>query len=261
MLSDKAKELFAKLDLEYEPIAIKFSYNCPAGFEELTESRQFCSYLKVAQTSDKPFFIRMSTDACLGKCVLGYEPFEDKCQAGIVGFERSLFGSQAANARLYHHITILKSGVANYVTFSKVSQCTFNPDLIIFVAPVEKAALIMRASSWVSGDPWESKSSVALSCAWTYAYPFVSGKVNTCMTGMHFGLTKQKLYPAGLHMITVPYQKIDEVVRGLDEMDWVYVAMREDEEGKEIAKAVDAKLKAYDDPEAVFDFSERCTHA
>lgn len=70
----------------------------------------------------------------------------------------------------------------------------------------------MRATSYISGDLWESKSSCVLSCAWMYAYPYIEGKVSFCITGMHHGVKRRKLYPEGRHMISIPYQKLDEVV-------------------------------------------------
>ncbi len=261
MLNEHAKELIAKLDLELVPVAIKFSHNVPEGYDHSNKRLAFCGYLKDVQVEQKSYYIKTTDDACLGKCVLGAEPFEEKCQAGLVGFERSFWRTPAANARLYHEITTLKAGCCNYVTFSPVAECSFDPDLILFVVPTDKAALIMRATSWVSGDVWESRSSVALSCAWLYSYPYVTGKVNFCITGMHYGLARQHLYPAGLHIISVPYQKIDEMISGLDEMDWVYMAMRTDEEGKKIAQAVDRKLALLADTAQAFDFSERCRHA
>ncbi len=94
-----------------------------------------------------------------------------------------------------------------------------------------------RDSSYISGDLWESRTSHALSCAWTYAYPYVSGKVNFCITGMHHGMKRRKVYPEGMHIISIPYQKILEVVTALDEMDWELIAMKEDQESKDILAA------------------------
>ena len=44
-------------------------------------------------------------------------------------------------------------------------------------------------------------------------------------------MKRRKVYPAGLHIISIPYQKLDEVVTALGEMPWVLPAMREDPEG------------------------------
>lgn len=104
------------------------------------------------------------------------------------------------------------------------------------VADLPKAEILMRATSYISGDFWESKSSPVISCAWMYAYTVISGKVNHITTGYYHGLRRRKAYPAGLEMIAIPFQKIDEVVAALGEMPWTAIAFREDEKSKEELK-------------------------
>ena len=87
-------------------------------------------------------------------------------------------------------------------------------------------------ASYISGDLWESKSSPVISCAWMYAYPVISGKVNHITTGFYHGLKRRKAYPAGLRMISIPYQKLPEFFAALGEMDWTTIAFREDAESK-----------------------------
>ena len=90
----------------------------------------------------------------------------------------------------------------------------------------DMADIVMRATSYISGDLWESKSSSVLSCAWTYMYTWLSGKVNHCQTGMHHGMGRRKVYPKGLHIVSVPYQKLDEVCLALRQMDWQLISFR-----------------------------------
>ena len=116
--------------------------------------------------------------------------------------------------------------------FCPAEKCDFDPDLLFFIADLPQADIIMRATSYISGDLWESKSSPVISCAWMYAYPIISGKVNHITTGFYHGLKRRKAYPAGLRMISVPFQKFDEFFAALKEMDWTLIAFREDEESK-----------------------------
>lgn len=46
------------------------------------------------------------------------------------------------------------------------------------------------------------------------------------------GLKRRKAYPAGLRMISIPYQKLPEFFAALGEMDWTTIAFREDAESK-----------------------------
>ena len=155
--------------------------------------------------------------------------------SGLVGKNFGAYRTPAANARLYYEAPMLKLGAVNFVLFCPVSLCEFNPDLIVCVADAEKTEILLRASSYISGDLWESKCSYVMSCAWTYIYPYLSGKVNHLFTGMHLGLRKFGDYPAGLHIITIPYQKLPEMTEALSEMEWELPLFRtgDGEEGAE----------------------------
>ena len=63
-----------------------------------------------------------------------------------------------------------------------------------------------------------------------YAYPIISGKVNHITTGFYHGLKRRGTYPAGLVMISIPFQKTDEVCSALSQMPWTPIAFRKDEE-------------------------------
>ncbi len=232
MLSKEAKKAFADLQLPYCAVAVKFCRNRPENYQQAEGTDVFCSFVKKAQDENRAFFTTMDNDKCMGKVVLGMTDLETNHGSGQVGYEMGVFRTPAANARLYHEATMLKRGVCNFVVFCPVALCDFDPDLVICIASTEKAQLLLRATSYISGDLWESKCSYVMSCAWTYAYPYVSGKVNHLFTGMHLGLQIRKSYPQGLHVITIPYQKLDEVVTALTEMEHTPLELLTDAESK-----------------------------
>ena len=81
-----------------------------------------------------------------------------------------------------------------------------------------------------------------------FTYPYISGKVNYVVSGLEHGMARRKVYPHGRMLITIPYQKIDEIVTALDQMDWKLIAMREDEAGKdEMKKRMDGWAEKTDD--------------
>ncbi len=232
MLSIKTRELFEKLGLDYPAVAIKYCYAQPENTRHLNKKLSFCQFLKEAQDSGEKFFVTKDDDNCFGKMALGMIPEPPLAASGQAGFDFGVFKTPAPNARLYSMIPKLERGAHNFVVFAPVSICDFDPDIIIAMAKTDKAEILMRATSYISGDLWESKSSSVLSCAWLYAYPYISGKVNYCITGMHHGLKRRKVYPEGYLIISIPFQKLGEVAQALSEMDWRLIAMREDEESK-----------------------------
>jgi uncharacterized protein (DUF169 family) len=243
MFDEKAKKAFAELELPYSAVAVKFCRNRPEGYDQAEGIDVFCSYLKKVQVENKAFYTTAENDKCMGKVVLGMTDLETNHGSGQVGCAMGVFRTAAANARLYYEATMFKRGVCNFVVFCPMALCDFYPDLVICVAPTEQAQLLLRATSYSSGDLWESKCSYVMSCAWTYAYPYVSGKVNHLFTGMHLGLQLQGAYPPGLHIITIPYQKLDEVVTALNEMEKVPLDLRKDPESKQKSTALRARLE------------------
>ena len=208
MLSQKAKDLFAKLEMDYPAVAIKYSYAMPENTTHTDKTLSFCEFVKEAQVTGKKFFITKDDDNCFGKMALGMIPKPPLGASGQAGYDFGVFKTPAPNARIYNSMTTLVPGSVNFVIFSPVAICDFDPDLIICVAEVEKAEIIMRATSYISGDFWESKCSSVLSCAWMYSYPYVSGKVNFCITGMHHGMKRRGTYPPGRHIIAIPLSLI-----------------------------------------------------
>jgi len=240
-MNQDAKDLFKKLMLPYPAVAVKYCHSCPEGVEHVGETLSFCQFVKKAQDTGREFYITKDDDDCFGKMVLGMTPKQGFAASGQVGYDFGVYGTPAANARLYNLIPTLVPGACNFVVFSPVEVCSFFPDLVICVAQAAQADIIMRATSYISGGLWESKSSPVLSCAWLYAYPYISGKVNFCITGMHHGMKRRKVYPMGLHIIAIPFEKLDEVVKALGEMDWELIAMKEDEASKALLRQKMAK--------------------
>ena len=244
MFGEQAKKAFADLNLTYSAVAVKFCYNKPAGYEQADGQAPFCTFLRKAQDENRAFYTTVDNDACMGKCLLGMQEFDAGHSCGLVGDMRQIYRSASQNALIYHKAPCLKPGSCNYVLFAPVSICKFEPDLVICIADTEQCALLLRATSYISGDLWESKCTYVMGCAWTYTYPFVSGKVNHLFTGMHLGMKMLGVYPAGLHIISIPFQKIDEVVTALTEMRKVPIGSRpEDKEDPTEANALTAQIE------------------
>ena len=228
MLSQKAKDLFAKLDMEYQPIAIKCHYCQPKGIDHVDEVMPMCAFPEKAGREDRRFYATVDDDNCFGKLIFGMVDEDSLAASGQAGMDFGVYKTQAPNAVLYHNLSKLKRGAANYIEFCPVHLCDFDPDLILCVAEIEKADILMRAASYINGDIWESKSTCVLGCNWMFGYPYVSGKINHFVTGMGHGMRRIGQYPAGRMVISIPFGRIDQVVTGLDEMRWDLICMSED---------------------------------
>lgn len=187
----------------------------------------FANTSEKVQKTKETFYITQDNDACYGRMALGMISKPPVTASGQAGKDFEMYRTTSACRKLYQELPVIEPGTINYVIFFPVKNCNFDPDLIPCIAGTEKADILMHATSYISGDFWESKSSPVISCAWMYAYPVITGKVNHITTGFYHGLRRRKAYPAGLRMIAIPFQEIDEVVQALDEMPWTAIAFRE----------------------------------
>lgn len=229
-ISDENKKTLMALPCKYVPVAVKFYAVKPENFglkyKHTDKRMSLCQFVSYAQKTHSSFYIDKTNEDCMGRTVLGMVQEPPLGASGQAGFDFGVFRNQNANSRLYYNIPIAIRDTINYVIFSPIDQCEFNPDVVVFVGDSDMADIVMRATSYISGDLWESKSSSVLSCAWTYMYTWLSGKVNHCQTGMHHGMGRRKVYPKGLHIVSVPYQKLDEVCLALRQMDWQLISFR-----------------------------------
>jgi len=232
-MKEQYRKLIRDLNLGIPAIAIKMCFEKPEGVAHYEGDKlAFCQYVKEAQLRDKPFYITVDDDACYGKLAMGMIDKPPVTASGQAGFDFGVYKTPSANQQLYQKLPILEPHTVNYVMFARAVDCEFDPELLFFVTTVKEADVIMRATSYISGDLWESVSSPVLSCAWMYAYPIISGKVNHITTGLYHGLKRRKAYPEGLRMISIPYRKHPEFFTALEEMDHTLIAFREDEESK-----------------------------
>ena len=229
-ISDENKKTLMARPCKYVPVAVKFYAVKPENFglkyKHTDKRMSLCQFVSYAQKTHSSFYIDKTNEDCMGRTVLGMVQEPPLGASGQAGFDFGVFRNQDANSRLYYNIPIAIRDTINYVIFSPIDQCEFNPDVVVFVGDSDMADIVMRATSYISGDLWESKSSSVLSCAWTYMYTWLSGKVNHCQTGMHHGMGRRKVYPKGLHIVSVPYQKLDEVCLALRQMDWQLISFR-----------------------------------
>lgn len=232
MLTGEQKALIAKLELPCPGIAIKFRFEKPDVPHYSGKKVAFCQYLKHAQDTGEHFYITVEDDDCYGKMVLGMIDKPPVTASGQAGYDFGCYQSPIGCQQLYQKLPIVEPHTINYVEYCPIETCDFDPDLLFFVADLPQADILMRATSYISGDLWESKSSPVISCAWMYAYPIISGKPNHITTGFYHGLKRRKAYPAGMRMLSVPFQKIPEFFAALERMDWTLIAFREDEESR-----------------------------
>ena len=220
MLSDRTRAVLDKLNLDIQPVAVKFLLDPPEWAERTDKVQSLCMYMSEAVKEDRCICVTAENDSCVGKAFLGFEPIPPAEGSGALGVKLGAFYDCSANGRLYHLVPRLELGCHRCVVFCPLSKCEFDPDVIVVVCDMHQADKIMRANTYFSGDLWESKGNVVMSCAWELVYPFISGKINHMIAGMAFGQKMLKPFPEGMHIISIPFQKIREITDAMEAMPW-----------------------------------------
>jgi uncharacterized protein (DUF169 family) len=78
--------------------------------------------------------------------------------------------------------------------------------------------------SYSTGEIWSSNVTTVGACAWTFVYPYQSGRVNYVATGLTFGLKARRTYPEGWVIVIIPYHWIPTITKNLEKMEWVLPA-------------------------------------
>jgi uncharacterized protein (DUF169 family) len=213
--------IFNKLQLERSPVAIKYEFFEPEGVEQLDRSLALCEMVKEASQRDKPFFISRDNEECAGKCALGMMEGPVWGEAGEIGERMDLFQDGRANRHCTTHYKTFKPGTINYAVYSRLELLKFEPDLLVFVGPVEQVEPVLRAMTYSTGEMYQSKSTIVFQCSWLYTYPVITQEINYVITGMSFGMKAREVYPDGLAIVSVPWNWIPTIAENLKEMKLV----------------------------------------
>ncbi len=219
--------IYKKFDFERSPVGIKYLYKKPEGLDQLglDKSMSFCERVKEAQLSGDPFYItKENIEECVGKFLLGMEDMAAFAESGQIGAALHIYQEPRVNSRLYQYIPRLDRGIVNYVAFSPLDKLTFEPDVLIITANHSQGEIVMRAMTYSTGEVYNSKTTNVMGCAWSYIYPYQSGKVNYLIPEMIHGMKARQVFPGGSLLISIPYQWLPTMTQNLQEMKWVLPA-------------------------------------
>ena len=211
--------ILEKFDFEKPPVGVKFLPFKPQGLERPGKLLDLCEMLVEAQKG-KAFYVTKDDFTCIGTMLLGMREMDPKSESGLVGPKLGVFKEARANRRIYQSLPRLSSNLINYLSFAPLDKMDFDPDILIILASVSQAEILNRARSYTSGEPWSAKATSVAGCAWLYIYPYLTGEINLTVTGFGFGMKARRLFPEGRILMTIPWDRIGDVLQNLSEMEW-----------------------------------------
>jgi uncharacterized protein (DUF169 family) len=250
MSSGQDYSIFDEFDFEKKPVGVKFLTTLPEGIGKLDKVLDFCEMLVEAQEG-KAFYATREEFTCIGPLLLGMVEEDPIFESGQVGPKLGAFKEVRANRRIYQHLPRLKKGVINYVVFAPLDKMTFEPDVLVLLASVTQAEILLRAGSYATGEVWSARGTTVAGCSWLYLYPYLTGETNLTVTGLGFGMRARRLFPEGMMLLSVPWDRLPGLIDNLREMDWEPPAFTLGREGhKKNVKRILGELQRKNSPSA-----------
>ncbi len=228
--------IYKKFNFEYLPVGVKFLAVKPEGIKQLDKTMALCEMMNEAQRRGSAFYIDKDNEDCAGAMILGMAAPTPMAGGGELGVKWGIYQEARVNERLVAGSPKITPGNINYVVFSPLEQINFEPDLLFLVATVSQAEIVLRAVSYSTGELWSSQATSGGACAYLFAYPYLSGKVNYITTGLTLGLKGRRVYPEGLLLFSIPYDQIPIITQNLEKMEWVLPAYTDDTREKFLAR-------------------------
>lgn len=220
--------ILEKFGFDLPPVGVKFTTRRPDGVGRLEEKTALCEMLVKAQQGNA-FYADAKSHTCgAGLYVLGQEEAPAPFISGEFGAGLKIFEEPRSAARLYHHLPRIEKKVVDFVTFAPLDKISFDPDLLVILADAGQTEILLRAYSYRTGKPWVSRFSPAIGCAWTYAYPYLTGELNYSITGLGHGMRRRKLFQEGRQIISIPFDVLTPLLETLRIMPWVLPAYEKD---------------------------------
>lgn len=214
-----------KLGLEQQPIGMKFLFNQPEGVPKLNGGVPMC-LMPEETRKNGPFYADKDNFVCAEPLFLGLANDDPFSNVGLIGTKCGLdiFEEARANRRIYDVLPRLKNGTCNYLLFAPLDQLEFDPDVLTIVGTAKQIEIIMRAYTYSTGFMYESKTTPVIGCSWTFAYPYISGKLNYITQGICFGHNARSVSKAGNITVSIPFNLISLIIENLHQMTWELAA-------------------------------------
>ncbi|MFH1151124.1 MAG: DUF169 domain-containing protein [Actinomycetota bacterium] len=211
-----AGDLIDVLGLQSRPVAITFTneeVDLPAG-----PRTWVCRAMKLA-AQGKTFVIDAGTSACPGggwHCGLTPPP----AAAG----RRALQHFLTRGEKLTHSIVSFQrmqglsspppTGLSERIVICPLAESPVIPDLVLFVCNAEQACRLVALDHFWDGKPLEVDLTGSL-CHAAIGYPVMTG--NTNVTFGDWTARRMQKYPADAVFVTVPYERMANLVAAIPE--------------------------------------------
>jgi uncharacterized protein (DUF169 family) len=214
-LGEELKEI---LELEREPVAIKWLTKPPKNIEKEKEKSRFCQKLVKAADGDI-FYSTVDTEACFGGMrhagLKDAKEFPETIQSGEFLVKMGVFKSVPAFQRARKKSVEIEPGFFKAMVFAPLVKAEFEPDIVFIICNPQQGMEILHANTYDSGRGAIGAGSGAI-CGTMAAEPYLTGEIT-----YGFGDTGARSFmdlKPDEAMVSIPASELSRVVSNLKEI-------------------------------------------
>ncbi len=211
-------ELKEILNLEREPVAIKWSLREPNDIKKETEPSRFCTKLDKASTGEI-FYSTVEEESCMGGLRYSGMKYRTELpknvQSGSFLVPAGVYKSVPAVQRSWQNNKAIDAGIFSAILFAPLIKANFSPDIVFIISNSEQAMMLLHANAYDSGSHGLGADSGPI-CSSMAAIPYLTGKV-TYGFGDIGSRNNMELKPDDV-MVTIPGTDLERILANLKDM-------------------------------------------
>jgi len=211
----KLKEL---LDIEKEPVAIKWSTKIPRNIQKEEGTSRFCKKLENASSGDV-FYFTAEEEECMGGArysgLKDIKEFPSNMRSGAFLVGMGVYKNVSAVQRSWNDNKQMESGIFKAILFAPLIKAEFEPDVIFIICKAKQGMEILHANAYDSGIHGLGADSGPI-CSTMAALPYLTGKV-TYGFGDIGARNNTNLNPEDV-MLSIPAADLPRIISNLKEM-------------------------------------------
>jgi uncharacterized protein (DUF169 family) len=221
-MSNSYKELGEKLkntlNLEREPVAIKWSVKEPRNIDKEQGKSRFCTKLDKAMQGEI-FYATAEEEECMGGLrysgLKNPKEFPKNLQSGSFLVPAGVYKSIPAVQRSWKNNLAIEPDIFGAVIFSPLQKADFQPDVIFIVCNSQQAMLILHANAYDSGSHGLGADSGPI-CSSMAAVPYLTGEVTYGFGDI--GSRRNMKIKTDEVMVSIPASDLERIVTNLLDM-------------------------------------------
>jgi uncharacterized protein (DUF169 family) len=223
--------VFQKLELDRQPVGVKFLFDKPDGVPRLGRKLPLCAMVGEAAETGSVFYADYDNHECVGTYPLGMVDFDPFTLSGQIAPILGVYDEARVTKAVYKALPRLERGTCNYTVFAPLDKLSFDPDVLVLCGTARQMEIVLRAMAYSTGQLYESRQSGVVGCAWTLVYPYLSQKVNFLVRKLAFGQIAENLGKDDDIMVSVPWNWLATIVENLGRMQLVPPAYTDECDG------------------------------